>query len=43
MGDVAQFMMVWWYDKMSQKLKEEGIEPLMYQRDIEDINTTLKV
>ena len=29
-GDVAKFMMVWWYEKMSQKLKEEGIEPLMY-------------
>ena len=29
-GDFAQFMMVRWYKKMSQKLKEESIEPLVY-------------
>ena len=41
-GDVAQVMMAWWDQRVIEKLRDAGINPLMYLRYVDDINNALK-
>ena len=41
-GDVAQVMMCWWDKKLIEKLRERGMDVLMYKRLVDDINMVLR-
>ena len=41
-GDVAQVMMAWWDQRVIEKLKNAGINPVLYLRYVDDINSALK-
>ena len=37
-GDLAQIFMNWYDRQMNRKLEEKGVEVLLYQRYVDDIN-----
>ena len=40
--DMAQVMMAWWDQRVIEKLKNAGINPVLYLRYVDDINSALK-
>ena len=41
-GDVAQVLMCWWDERVIERLKEKGMDVVMYKRLVDDINMVLR-
>ena len=41
-GDVAQVFMCWWDKEFIEKMREDGIDVMLYKRLVDDINMVLK-
>ena len=41
-GDVAQVLMCWWDERLIERLKEKGMDVMMYKRLVDDINMVLR-
>ena len=41
-GDLAQILMIWFDEQLQQRIRQEGHEPIMYKRYVDDITNILR-